>query len=109
MLKRLFGYHLDSGDKTPVPVRPTIVLVPEDGKDGSTIMVRKALEPLVSGPLVGMSYDDFSIHALIAAGISPKDITIATDGRLGMDDEINALNDSIIERADKLFNSKDEK
>lgn len=82
---------------------PTIMRVPVPHDDGTVTVECKTLESVMN-PLVGLTYDDFSISTLLKRGIAPKSIQIQKDLRLGFDAEIDEFNSYLESHADELFN-----
>lgn len=94
-------------DVKPVPFEEqfTEVRIPERNKDGSVTITTKVLEAVVD-PLATLKFSDFSLNAMLAAGVAPKSIHLTPDIRIGSDKELKEFNARVDELAEKMFNSK---
>lgn len=82
---------------------PTVIRTVEMDKDGNSVTVIKDLD-LLENPLKGLSYEDFSIKNLLAAGVELKHLPISPDTRMGVDDsEIEHLQDVLMSRVEELY------
>lgn len=86
------------------PKSETYLLVPITDDSGNTVIQEKILESIVN-PLDYLSYDDFRLSSLLAAGVKPQAIKIINDHRLGVDDVvISQFNDHVDELFENMSN-----
>lgn len=83
----------------------TEVQIPERAKDGSITVVTKVLETVID-PLATLKFSDFSINAMLEAGVAPKSIHLTPDIRIGSDKMLKEFNARVDELAEQMFNSK---
>lgn len=93
-------------DRKPVPFeeRFTEIILPERNDDGSITKSTKVLETVLD-PLSTLSFSDYSINNMLAAGITPKAIHISNDIRIGSDKEIEKFNKRVDDLAEQMFNN----
>lgn len=94
-------------DVKPVPFEEqfTEVQIPERAKDGTITVVTKVLETIVD-PLATLKFSDFSINAMLEAGVAPKSIHLTPDIRIGSDKQLKEFNARVDELAEQMFNPK---
>lgn len=88
MLEHFFGQrHKVSPIKDDKPL--TYLLASDTDNNGQSVVVTKCVE-VENNPACMLSFSDFTLQAMLAAGIKPQHLSISADNRIGISDkEIN--------------------
>ena len=104
-MNRFFGCSCRDSQPVEFEQKFTVLRIPEKDEKGRISIVDKVLEAVID-PLSTLKFSDYSINAMLAAGVPLHAIHISPDVRIGSDKEIKAFNERVDKLAEQMFNSK---
>lgn len=104
-MNRFFGCSCRDSHSVEFEQKFTLLQIPEKDEKGRISISTKVLEAVID-PLSTLKFSDYSLNAMLAAGVPFHAIHITPDVRIGSDKEIKAFNERVDKLAEKMFNIK---